>query len=239
MEKVLKIRGRTIAIVMAVLIVTAALIAAGAYQSREATNKRNLEEYAKVVSNQIKLQEKAGVNAVLPELYRNVKSREIMGKTEDVALKSAVEYFLEREALYHYATAQGHDMSDKEVNDFIESQLALAVTAENYDEITEYLAAEGVTLEDSMRADSNMIKINFTIEKLYSAEQDKFLEKYGVKSMAEDEDLYDEWDEYWDKVSEKAMKIFKKTSKYKVAKNLLEENADIIKSSADIAAAAE
>jgi hypothetical protein len=241
MEETMKKRFKSKKIMILCTIVLVAAISTATVLSASSTSfdlneysEKNLNEYTQILKEQVEMQEEIGKEALLPELYRIEKGNEIMGESENSSINNSVDYLLEREALYNYAVSKGYKVNDDEVNNAIKAEITDAKSASNYQEIEKACETAGVSFEETMYANFATKQSGLTIDKLYADERAKFLSKNEITDIPVDSDYETEWNSLWDKITEKAVKAFKKTVEYNETKDILKENADIIKNSVDI-----
>lgn len=186
----------------------------GALSANATEDNDTLGEFVRIQCEAGEIDENLGDNTVLSEVYDGIESRILSGESTAEAERNAKNDLLLREATYCYAINQGFALSPDELENKFDIFISDMKSAEEYDEIEKYYAANHQTLEDNIYANYHFYETKFVISELYSFYQ----KKYGDGDSFFYGKSYETWDEYWAEVQNVALHDFKQTNDYAVLK---------------------
>ena len=164
-----------------------------------------MQKSAVIEAEKYRLYENLSRDSIYPEFYASVELQKAEGKSEREAAKNASFKIMERQALCWYAGEQGIELTDSEIKERMKEKLAELKEAENYEKLEALYQQEGISLEDSIRADEHLYRQTCVIDELYFKTQ----EQYNRGELTDEEVL--DWEKYWKGLVQDITKRYQRT----------------------------
>lgn len=183
------------------------------------------EKYAMVASESSEYREKLSDDNIYPDyIYLYESNRQLQGQSEKEAEKDAVEACIRTEALYKKAIDAGYQMSDDELDTYINNEIKAAKESQQYDAMEKIYEKSGRTYSEVMKENREIYRKTTAIGQWKQSIKDK-------KALDGEE-----WTKYDSDMTEKAVSEFKKTDEYKILKEALDKAVRLRREDAGIKA---
>ncbi len=145
-------------------------------------------------------------------------------QSEKEAEKDAVEACIRTEALYKKAIEAGYQMSDDELDAYINNEIKAAKESQQYDAMEKVYEKSGRTYSEVMKENKEIYRKTTAIGQWKQSIKDK-------KALDGEE-----WTKYDSDMTEKAVSEFRKTDEYKILKEALDKAVRLRREDAGIKA---
>lgn len=167
------------------------------------------EAYAEVSCKRAEYSASLGSDNLYPDyIYLYKSNRQLQGQSEKDAEKDAVEACIRTEALYKKAIDAGYQMSDDELDTYINNEIKAAKESQQYDAMEKIYEKSGRTYSEVMKENREIYRKTTAIGQWKQSIKDK-------KALDGEE-----WTKYDSDMTEKAVSEFKKLTVTRYSRNL-------------------
>lgn len=150
----------------------------------QASNEQRISIYCALIKEYMLLTEDLGENTPYPAMKRSVKGAMMSsGLTQEEAISQAEAYLIEEQAVFWRAEQDGINVTDEEVEQYIQENVISKVTSEtDYETVSKVCEQEGITFEDTIWAYESSYKVDLIGEKAGMKDYEE-LETYKEESV--------------------------------------------------------
>jgi hypothetical protein len=202
---------------------------------RDEQSSETEEDYVQILNSKYELENIIGFDAILPELYQQVKEKESQGKSTEVACEEAIESILERESMYWYASNKGFTATDAEIQACMDDIITVLDVAVNGEEIKSVCDSMGILFEDIIHASYLTYMRSIVNKKYYDHEKELYMAQNDADTELTDTDQANQtWLEHWKSIKANIWAAYKESAEYELMKNDLSAAATLIRENNDI-----